>query len=531
MKVLFVCAELFPFLKTGGLADVSAGLPPALQALGCEVRLAMPAFPAIASKTTLTRPIALLPDGPLPWGKAAILPTAKVALATLPGLKTPLYLLHAPALYERPGSTYLGPNGKDWGDNARRFAALGWAAATLGQGLDPDWIPDVIHCHDWHAGLAPAYVHAFADAGRHTPATVFTIHNLAYQGLFPRAVFAQLGLPAAYFDVAGLEFFGQVSFMKAAMSYADRVTTVSPTYAREILNPSQGCGLDGLLRERANLLSGILNGVDYQVWSPATDGLLPTPYDVDTLAEKSSAKRTLQMSFGLEPRPHALVFGVVSRLTEQKGLHLLPHVIADLVQAGGQLALLGQGDAALEQAFVDAAIRYPGQVGVRIGYDEVTAHAVVAGADVILVPSSFEPCGLTQLYGLRYGTLPLVRRVGGLADTVVDCTLENLDDGTANGFVFDELSAKGFLGALRRAFALSRRPDEWTVVQRRGMGMRFDWLTAAQQYIAIYQSLRPSANFCEAYFPNSRETALSGISACASAKNLSVHRPIFRIHR
>ena len=493
MKVLYVCAELFPFLKTGGLADVGAGLPPALRALGCEVRMLMPAFPAIASEATSIRPVAALPDGQMPWGHGPALPAADVVLATLPGLDVPLYLLQAPALYKRRGNPYLGPDGKDWGDNMLRFAALGWAAATLGQGLDPDWVPDVIHCHDWHAGLAPAYVRAFADAGRDTPSTVFTIHNLAYQGLFPRAVFQQLGLPAACFDVDGLEFFGQVSFMKAAITYADRVTTVSPTYAREIMSEPQGCGLDGLLRQRANLLSGILNGVDYQVWSPATDVLLPTHYDVDTLAKKSITKRVLQADFGLEPRAHALVFGVVSRLTAQKGLHLLPPVLAELVQRGGQLTLLGQGDAALEQEFVDAAIRYPGQVGVRIGYDEATAHAVVAGADVILVPSAFEPCGLTQLYGLRYGTLPLVHRVGGLADTVVDCTLENLDDGSATGFVFDDLSAQGLFSALRRAFVLFRRPDEWAAVQRRGMGLRFDWLASAQHYLAMYQSLRAGA--------------------------------------
>ena len=491
MKVLYVCAELFPFLKTGGLADVSAGLPPALQALGCDVRLLLPSFPALAAPAMRTRPVAVLPGRKTPWGKAPTLPAAEVALATLPGLDLPLYLVRAPALYERAGNPYLGPDGKDWGDNALRFAALGWAGASLGQGLDPDWVPDVIHCHDWHAGLAPAYVHAFADAGHATPATVFTIHNLAYQGLFPQTVFAQLGLPAAYFGVTGLEFFAQVSFMKAALRYADRITTVSPTYAREILQPAQGCGLDGVLRERAHLLSGILNGVDYQIWNPATDALLPTPYDVDTLAQKSGAKRALQSRFGLEPRAQALVFGVVSRLTEQKGLHLLPQVMAELVQRGGQLALLGQGDAALEQAFADAAIRYPGQVGVHIGYDEVSAHGVVAGADVILVPSAFEPCGLTQLYGLRYGTLPLVHRVGGLADTVVDCTLENLDEGSATGFVFDDLSAVGLLSAVRRAFALFRRPDEWAAVQRRGMGLRFDWLTAAQHYLALYQSLRP----------------------------------------
>lgn len=494
MKVLYVCTELFPFLKTGGLADVSAGLPPALAALGCEVRLLLPAFPAIAKAATDTQAVALLPNGITPWGVAPDLPAASVACARFPGLDFPVYLLQSPASFERSGNPYLGPDGKEWPDNAQRFAALGWAAATLGQGLDPDWVPDVIHCHDWHAGLAPAYVRAFAAAGHATPATVFTIHNLAYQGLFSRRVFPHLGLPSACFNVSGLEFFDQVSFMKAAIQYADHITTVSPTYAREIGTEPQGCGLDGLLRERAHALSGILNGVDYQVWSPASDALLPMTYDVDTLSGKAAVKRAMQTRFGLEPRDDALVFGIVSRLTAQKGLHLLPLVLDELVQRGGQLALFGQGDAALEQAFVDAAVRYPGQVGVQIGYDEATAHAVVAGADVIMVPSTFEPCGLTQLYGLRYGTLPLVRRVGGLADTVVDCTLENLDDHSATGFVFDALTAEGLLSAMRRAFVLFRRPAEWRAVQRQGMGLRFDWHTSALHYLAMYQSLRPGAN-------------------------------------
>lgn len=493
MKVLYVCTELFPFLKTGGLADVSAGLAPALQAVGCEVRLLLPAFPAIANQALSTRPIASLPAGPMPWGLAPVLPPASLTLATLPGLELPVYLVQAPALYDRPGNPYLGPDGKDWSDNAIRFAALGWAGATLGQGLDPHWRPDVIHCHDWHSGLTPAYVRAFATAKQTTPATVFTIHNLAYQGLFAAAEITRLGLPRSWFDINGFEFFGKVSFMKAALRYADRITTVSPTYAREISSEAQGCGLDGLLRERANSLSGILNGVDDLIWNPATDALLPAPYDEHKLQGKTLAKHALQTKFGLEPRANALVFGAVSRLTEQKGLHLLPQVLADMVQRGGQLALLGQGDVALERAFVDAAIRYPGQVGVRIGYDEVTAHAVIAGADVILVPSEFEPCGLTQLYGLRYGTLPLVRRVGGLADTVVDCTLENLDEGSATGFVFDELSPAGLLSAVRRAFVLFRRPDEWSAVQQRGMGLRFDWLASAQHYLAMYQTLRPGA--------------------------------------
>ena len=491
MKVLYVCTELFPFLKTGGLADVSAGLAPALRALGVDVRLLLPAFPALISQALAMQPVARLPDGEMPWGAAPALPPASLTRVTLPGFELPVYLLHAPDLYERQGNPYLGPDGKDWPDNAIRFAALAWAGATLGQGLDPHWMPDVIHCHDWHAGLTPAYVRAFAQAHQDTPATIFTIHNLAYQGLFAADEFPQLGLPATCFDVGGLEYFGQISFMKAAIRYADRITTVSPTYAHEISSEAQGFGLDGLLRERANALSGILNGVDDKVWNPMTDALLPSRYDETQLQNKGINKRALQTLFSLEPRANALVFGVVSRLTAQKGLHLLPLVLAELVQRGGQLTLLGQGELALEQAFVDAAIRYPGQVAVRIGYDEVSAHAVIAGADVILVPSEFEPCGLTQLYALRYGTLPLVRRVGGLADTVVDCTLENLDGGSATGFVFDELSPTGLRAAVRRAFALFRRPDEWAAVQQRGMRLRFDWRTAAQHYLAMYQSLRP----------------------------------------
>jgi starch synthase len=486
VKVLYVCAELFPFLKTGGLADVGAGLPPALKALGCDVRLLMPGFPGLLAEATSLRTVAQLPAGRTPWGAGPALSAADVALATLPGFESPVYLVLAPDLYQRRGNPYVGPDGKDWSDNALRFAALGWAAATLGQGLDAHWAPDVIHCHDWHAGLAPAYIHAFAEAGHDKPLTVFTIHNLAYQGNFSGAEFAQLGLPEAYFDMDGLEFFGQISFMKAAIQFADRITTVSPTYAREITLAQQGHGLDGLLRARTASLFGILNGVDYQVWSPATDALLPARYDVDNLADKALAKRALQVRFGLEPRAQALVFGVVSRLTEQKGLHLLPKIMGELVKRGGQLALLGQGDVALEQAFVDASVQYPGQVGVHIGYDEASSHAVMAGADVILVPSAFEPCGLTQLYGLRYGTLPLVRRVGGLADTVVDCSLENLDDGSATGFVFDDLTADGLLSAVRRAIVLFRRPGEWTAVQRHAMALRFDWSAAAHHYLAIY---------------------------------------------
>lgn len=500
MKVLYVCSELYPFLKTGGLADVSAGLPPALQALGCDVRLLLPAFPAIADQATGLRWMEPLPSDPTPWGSAPTLPPSSIALTTLPALDLPVYLVQSPDLFSRAGNPYLGPDGQDWSDNAQRFAALGWAGASLGQGLDADWVPDVIHCHDWHAGLTPAYVQAFRHHGLPTPATVFSIHNLAYQGLFPYSAFGSLGLPDAFFGIHGLEFFGQVSFMKSGLQYSDRITTVSPSYAQEILNPAQGCGLDGLLRERAHLLSGILNGVDYQIWNPAHDALLPATYDEKALSGKAAVKQALQKCLGLEQRPDALVFGVVSRLTEQKGLHLLPQVMDQLVALGGQLALLGEGNAALEHAFRQAAARYPGQVGVRIGYDETTAHTVLGGSDVVLVPSAFEPCGLTQLYGLRYGTLPLVRRVGGLADTVVDCTDTNRKAGTATGFVFDELSASALGDAMLRAFELFKTPKNWKIVQRQAMTLRFDWTAAGRQYCNLYQALRPDATPCTVRF-------------------------------
>lgn len=491
MKVLYVCSELFPFLKTGGLADVSAGLPPALTALGCDVRMVLPAFPAIARQATALQAVAALPDT-TPWGCAPALPPSDVARAELPGWHTPVYLLRSPTLFDRPGNPYLGPDGRDWPDNAQRFAALGWAAACLGQGLDPEWVPDLIHCHDWHTGLAPAFIQAFRDHGAATPSTVFSIHNLAYQGLFPFEAFSMLGLPEPYFGIHGLEYFGQVSYMKAALQFSDRIATVSPSYAREILTDAQGCGLDGLLRERAHLLSGILNGVDYQIWSPEADPLLPKPYDAKRLAGKKVVKKALQKMLALEQRPDALVFGVVSRLTTQKGLHLLPAVLERMVHSGGQLALLGEGDKDLEQAFRNAALHYPGQVGIRIGYDETTAHTVLGGADVVLVPSTFEPCGLTQLYGLRYGTLPLVRSVGGLADTVVDCSPESHAAQTATGFVFEALSADALHAAMQRAFALHQDPKAWKVVQRRGMALQFDWDSSARHYCALYTALRCS---------------------------------------
>jgi starch synthase len=405
----------------------------------------------------------------------------------LPGSGLTAYVLDVRALFDRPGNPYDDA----LGDNGIRFALFGWAAACLGHGLDPNWQPDVVHCHDWHTGLAPLYLRQLAMPGPPPAASVFTIHNLAYQGIFPRTLFPRLGLPDYLFGIDGVEFWGQVSFMKAGLQSADRITTVSPTYAREILEPEQGCGLDGLLRARSAVVSGILNGVDYEVWSPSRDPVLTHPYDWDCLQHKAFTKAELQRKMGLEVDAGATVFGVVSRLTEQKGLHLVEAVVDDLVHMGGQLVVLGAGEAPLVQAFLRATQRFAGQVAVEVGYNESLAHAIMGGADVILVPSRFEPCGLTQLYSLRYGALPLVHRVGGLVDTVVDATTRNVQAGRATGFVFDDFSAAALRRALRRAFELRAKPDAWARVQQNAMKQRFDWREPAAQYAALYRSLRP----------------------------------------
>ncbi len=501
VRVLYVCSEVFPLLKTGGLADVSAGLPPALAAQGADVRLLLPAFPSVvagvvpegASLLVPPRDTLGLPPGLGPRSGTVHGPTPWLQQGRIEATGQPVLLLHAPGLYDRPGNPYHDASGKPWADSAEQFAWLGWAAALMGTGLDSTWLPDVVHGHDWHTGLAFAYLDRLAAAGRRRPATVFTVHNLAYQGVFDAGVRERLGLPDPLFRVQGLEFHGHVSFMKAGLHFADAITTVSPTYAREITGPEQGCGLDGVLRERRHRLRGILNGVDDAVWDPAKDALVRPGYSADDLTGKSAAKARLQKHMGLTPRAEALLFCVVSRLTEQKGLHLLPGVVDELVRRGGQLAVLGAGDTQIEHALQHAAQRHPGDVAVHIGYDEALAHSLIAGSDVILVPSRFEPCGLTQLYGLRYGTLPLVRAVGGLVDTVTDCSLEHLDDGSASGFVFHDLTEADLLSALRRAFALRRREADWRAVQRHAMTLRFDWARAATDYLQVYAQARSDA--------------------------------------
>ena len=483
MRVLHVCSEIYPLLKTGGLADVAGALPVAQVRGGVDARALVPGFPAMRTGVLEQELVAQVDSA---FG------AVRLYRGAMPDSGLAMYLIDAPDLYDRPGNPYADAHNQAYPDNHRRFALLGWIAAQLAQGLDPAWRPHIVHAHDWHAGLAPAYLKAAEQAsGQRIAGTVQTVHNLAYQGTFPPHGFAELGLPTAFYAAEGLEFYGMCSFLKAGLFYADKLTTVSPAYAREIQGSEQGCGFDGLLRRRADDLTGILNGVDDTVWNPALDPFIPQRYDMRAMAGKRQGKAALQQEAGLAIQNEAPLFCIVSRLTEQKGLHLVLDALPAIVARGGQLMVLGAGDAAFEAQLTAAAAAHPQSVAVHLGYDEQLAHRIIAASDVIMVPSRFEPCGLTQLYGLKYGTLPLVRRVGGLADTVVDASLENLDDDLATGFVFDSFDGAGIAAAVRRAFALYKRPADWALVQQRGMQQQFGWDAAADDYLALYRQIAP----------------------------------------
>ena len=484
MKVLLAAAEVFPLVKTGGLADVMGALPQALVRAGAGVRLVLPGLPAILQGLEQQQLVCEL--GAL-FGAGRV----RVRRGRLACGAVPAYVVDAPYLYQRAGNPYLAPNGAEWSDNLQRFALLGWVAAHLASGeLDEAWRPDVLHAHDWHAAMACAY--AAVHPGTKV-ATVFTVHNLAYQGLFDAGDYHLLGLPARCMVPGGIEFHGQFSFMKAGLSYADRVTTVSPGYAAEIATEEFGCGLDGVVRARGNDVSGILNGVDSEVWNPQTDAAIAARYSRQSLAGKARCKAALQQSLGLTVGARTPLFAVVSRLTSQKGLDLVLAALPALLSQGAQLAVLGTGDAALENAFAAAGVRHPGQVAVRMAYDEAFAHQMVAGADVMLVPSRFEPCGLTQLYALRYGTVPLVRRVGGLADTVLDAGNAAGVEAQATGFVFGPATAEALADAITRAVGRFQVPAQWQALVRQGMAQDFSWTSAAEKYLALYRGMMPAS--------------------------------------
>jgi starch synthase len=474
-----VASECYPLVKTGGLADVVGALPLSLSAAGCRVRVMLPLYPAVAQTLSDAQVVAVHDD--LFGGPARVL-----AAVTQDGLD--VLTLDAPHLYDRPGNPYLGPDGRDWSDNHLRFAALSMAAARFVKEAPDGWNADIVHCHDWQAGLTPVYLRSVTQSPL---PVVFTIHNIAFPGLFPATALNALELPPDLFTPAGFEYFGQISFLKAALVFADRLTTVSPTYALELQTPLFGMGFDGVLRARQADLVGILNGIDDAVWNPETDPLIASRYFKRTIENKAGNRVSIQTTMGLDRDPAALLACVVSRLTGQKGLDLLAETLPLFVEMGGQLALLGTGTPDLELLFAGAAERYRGRVGVRIAYDEALSHQIIAGADAIVVPSRFEPCGLTQLYGLRYGTIPIVARTGGLADSVIDANAAAIEAGVATGIVFHPIDAAALLHALGRAFELFREPSAWQGMIRAAMRQPVGWARSAARYKALYDSLSP----------------------------------------
>ncbi|HEX3574405.1 MAG TPA: glycogen synthase GlgA [Rhodopila sp.] len=476
MRVLSVVSEVFPLVKTGGLGDVAGALPPALAAAGAETTTVVPGYPAVLDRLTDAVPLYTFAD--LFGGPARVLRGTAASLDLL--------VIDAPHLYAREGNPYLGSGGAEWPDNGIRFAGLGAAAAALGAGIVPELTFDIVHAHDWQAAMAAVYLRFHPG---HRPGTVLTVHNLAFQGRYPASLFPRLGLPDAAFGLDGLEYHGDVNFLKGGLSSADRLTTVSPTYAREITGPENGMGLDGLLRHRAGALSGIMNGIDDTVWNPATDPLIPGRFARGRMGKRAVNKAALQDRMELEAKPDALLIGVVSRLTSQKGLDMLLDQLDELVADGMQLAMLGSGDPDLEQAFVAAAEWHLGSVGCVLGYDEALAHLIQAGCDALLAPSRFEPCGLTQLYALRYGAVPVVSRVGGLADSVIDANEAALAAGVATGIQFWPTTPPALQGALHRLLGLWRDRPAWDQVQRNGMAADVSWRGSASRYVALYRSL------------------------------------------
>lgn len=479
IKVLSVASECAPLVKTGGLADVAGALPAALRAEGVEMRTLLPGYPAVLE--ALGKAAAVAQWDNLQGGPARLLAGRAAGLE--------LYVLDAPHLYVRDGTIYMTPDRYDWPDNPERFAALSLVAAEIaangvGRGKAA-WTPDILHGHDWQAGFAPYYLKRRFGAA--IP-SILTIHNIAFHGTAPAARLDALGLEARDFHRGGFEFWGQINALKAGLVFADKLTTVSPTYAQELTRPEFGMGLDGVIRDRVQDLTGILNGIDTESWDPAHDPAIAQTFT--TARGKAAAKRALRAEFDLPDSDGPLCI-VVSRLTEQKGLDLLLQALPALVDRGGQLVLLGTGDRALEIAFQQAAA-HP-NVAVHIGYDEAMSRRLMAGADAIIIPSRFEPCGLTQLYGLRYGTIPVVALTGGLADTVVNANAAALATGVATGVQVFPLTSDAMAQALMQVVSLYEDAPTWRKMQKRAMAQPVGWEVSARAYGELYRSLLPTA--------------------------------------
>ncbi len=480
-RILFATSEAYPLIKTGGLADVAASLPPALKSLGCDVRLIMPGYRDAVARAPRPRRLA---DIDLPGFSTRV----SLLETVLPGTTIKTWLVEYPPAFDRPGNPYLDTTGKPWPDNAERFALFARAICAIAlDGTLPAWRPELVHCNDWQTGLVPALL----ALQQPRPATVFTVHNLAYQGLFPYAKLTDLRLPHTWWSAEALEFHGQLSFIKGGLVYADYLTTVSPTYAREIQTPTHGSGLDGLLRHRSRRLLGIVNGIDDRIWNPATDVNLIKTFNQRRFADKSENKLALQQQVGLERAARTPLLAFIGRAVEQKGIDVVLDALPQLTRMPLQLLLLTSGEPKYEEVLQRFAEQNPTRLAVHIGYNEGLAHLIYGAADMLLMPSRFEPCGLSQLYSMRYGTVPVVHRVGGLADTVVDADANNIVAGTATGVVFDEVTVPALLGAIERACTLYGQPGLWKKLALAAMrhSRSFSWRTSAARYLELYRQL------------------------------------------
>ena len=483
MNVLFASSEVWPLVKTGGLGDVAYSLPKALQSLGQDVKIIMPAYRKALEECTDLRILGWMDS---PYGH--LKPSIRLVEARHPAFESVIWLIDCQGLFDRPGNPYMSPQGYDWPDNAERFTQFCWAVSEIASGRVVGWRADVVHANDWQCGLIPA----FLDSVHPRPKRVFTIHNLAFGGNFSQESFQSLGFPDSWWSPEGVEFYGNFSMLKAGLIYADAITTVSPTYAREICTPAFGYGMDGILSSRSYKLTGILNGIDEQVWSPETDTYIASPYSTkQVLPGKENNKRALlleHMETVSNETLQAPLFGMVSRLTEQKGVDIITQAVPAMLQAtDANFMLMGSGSTYFERVIQDLRDQYPSRVFCYLGYSEAMAHLIEAGSDVFLMPSRYEPCGLNQLYSLRYGTLPIVNNTGGLADTVVDSTEENIASGEATGFVMPTCDTNTLITTMQRAAALYQDQDRWTAIQKTAMLQDFSWKNSAEKYLDLYQ--------------------------------------------
>jgi len=475
-KILFVTSEAHPLIKTGGLADVSGSLPKALAELSQDIRILIPYYQALKTFGNVRFVCSLRIDNR----------NVNILETRMPESNILVWLVDYPTFFNYPGNPYVDEQGNAWPNNAERFALFCRVAVEIAMDrVHQDWKPDVVHCNDWQSALVPA----FLSLEEYRPKTVFTIHNLAYQGLFPADTATTLNLPGQLLHPEGLEFHSLLSFIKGGLVYSDWITTVSPTYALEIQTPDFGYGLEGLLTHRNHVLSGIINGIDMEQWNPEADALIARSYSAETLTAKKSNKTELQKRFSLPVTDQIPLFGLIGRLVEQKGIDMILDSLPEILEMPLQIVLLGSGEKSMERKLTNYAQLHPEKIAVTIGYDEALAHLIEAGSDVFLMPSRFEPCGLNQMYSQRYGTLPLVRRTGGLADTVVDAVPQTLGDGSATGIVFNDASAGSLLEAVKRAAILYGNSKAWKQMQINGMNKDFSWEQSAKQYLDLYQNL------------------------------------------